>query len=306
MSVVRSPTGSGFGFERSDSQPNLSSGITQPEFSETSNITKRNCKRKQLDDNEHIRTELSEMRKDMSEMMIMLKAITITQNEFTKKITEDITTIKERIDGIKSTTDNLTAEQSTIKSDIITLRNDNCKTEKKVEEINHVVQLLHSDRASSQVSSPIETQESIIAEINEREFRSKNIIISGIPEPQSSNKEQRTNIDKNEIINLLTSIDKDCSEPKTIMRLGKYDVNKTRPIKVFLKTQEIAKSILRNQSNYKQSSVKIYSDQTPKQREYLQNLKDELNRRQANEKKTLTIRYVNGIPKIVELPSKNE
>lgn len=303
MNKVRSPTRSGPGVGRSDSQPNLLSGVSQPEFSDTSTVTHRNNKRKQLDDNEYIRTEFSEMRKQMSEMMTMLKNLTTTQNEFTKKITKDITTIKERIDGIKSTTDNLTIEQNNIKSDVMSLRNANEIAEKKINEISHTVQLLKSEQA--QAFSSNETQEDIIAEINERELRSKNIVISGIPEPTSLNKDQRISMDKQEVVNLLKSIDNDYPEPEKIMRLGKYDINKTRPIKAYFKSHEIAKSILRNQNNSKRDNIKIYSDQTPKQRTFLQNLKEELNRRSLIEHKNLTIKYINGIPKIMEKPSKN-
>ncbi|KAF9800278.1 hypothetical protein SFRURICE_010484 [Spodoptera frugiperda] len=263
MNKVRSPTRSGPGVGRSDSQPNLLSGVSQPEFSDTSKVTHRINKRKQLDDNEYIRTELSEMRKQMSEMMTMLKNLTTTQNEFTKKITKDITTIKEQIDGIKSTTDNLTIEQNNIKSDVTSLRNANEITEKKINEISHTVQLLKSEQA--QAFSSNETQEDIIAEINERELRSKNIVISGIPEPTSLNKDQRISMDKQEVVNLLKLIDNDYPEPEKIMRLGKYDINKTRPIKAYFKSHEIAKSILRNQNNSKRDNIKIYSDQTPKQ-----------------------------------------
>lgn len=303
MSILRSPTRSDL-VERTCSQPNLSTDDHRSEYDDTLKVTFRN-KRKQPDDNDHIRTEISEMRKQISQMMVMLTSLTTSQNEFVQTISEDIRSIKDQITSIKSTTDNLAVEQSTIKSDLITLRKDNVATEKKVEDLQHDVKLLKQDCEYPSTYSTSEVQESIIAEMNEREFRSKNIIISGIPEPESSNKMERINIDKNKVISVIKEIDTNFPEPEKILRLGKYNAKKTRPVKVCFKQQEIAKSILRNRNSVKTESIKIYSDQTPRQQKYLKNLKNELNRRLQGEEKNLIIKYFNGIPRIVEHMPKN-
>lgn len=304
MSVLRSPTRSGL-IGRSDSQPNLSTDDNKSEYDDTLKVTFRN-KRKQPDDNDYIRTEISEMRKQMSQMMEMLTSLTSTQNAFTQKMAQDVSTIKDQITSIKSATDNLAKEQNNIKSDVITLRNENIATEKKVEGLQQTVELLKQECMYPSTCSTNVTQENIIAEINERELRSKNIIISGIPEPKSSNKMERIQIDKNEVTSVIKQIDNNCPEPERILRLGKYDVKKTRPIKLCFKSQETAKSILRYKNNIKTENIKIYSDQTPKQQKYLKNLKDELNRRLENGEKNLIIKYFHGVPQIVEKPSKNE
>ena len=44
----------------------------------------------------------------------------------------------------------------------------------------------------------------------------------------------------------------------------------------------------------------IYSDQTPNQQIYLQNLKEEMTRRNNEGEEDLTIKYIKGIPKIVK------
>lgn len=183
---------------------------------------------------------------------------------------------------------------------------ENIVTEKKVEGLQQTVELLKQECMYPSTCSTNEVQEDIIAEVNERELRSKNIIISGIPEPESLNKVERIKIDKNEVTSVIKQIDNNFPEPERILRLGKYDVKKTRPIKLCFKSQEIAKSILRNRNNIKTENIKIYSDQTPKQQKYLKNLKDELNRRQEKEEKNLIIKYHNGVPQIVKKPSKNE
>lgn len=301
MSVVRSPTRSGL-TGRSDSQPNLTADTHNMEHTDSPKVTFRN-KRKLPDDTEYIRTELSEMRKQMCQMMEMLTTLTTAQNEFTKKITEDINTIKEQMCNIKLTTDNLASEQNLMKSDITILRNDNMLTDKKVEDLQREIKLLKPECGPS--SSSYNLQENTIAEINEREFRSKNIVISGIPEPESLNREERMNMDKNKVLNILQKIDQAYPEPEKTFRLGKYNAKKSRPIKVCFKSQEIAKSVLRNRKKVNIDNIKIYSDQTPQQLKFLKNLKDELHQRLQTEQKNLGIKYIKSVPRIVELQPKN-
>ncbi|CAH2087112.1 unnamed protein product [Euphydryas editha] len=141
MSVVRSPTGSGSRIERSDSQPSL----RDLQLAHTDNLkVSSRSKRKQLDDTDHILSELSELRKQMSEMMAMLVSLNTTQNEFRQKINEDITDIKEQITCIKSVTDILAVEQSEIKSELVNLRN-NCSTTEKQQLNNRKRALIFGD-----------------------------------------------------------------------------------------------------------------------------------------------------------------
>lgn len=306
MNIVRSPTRCGLkpGVGRSDSQPNLASA--DPDISEATKITLRG-KRKQPDDNEYIRTELSEIRNQMAQMMSMLTKLTTNQSEFTQKISNDVATIKEQITQIKLSTDNLAIEQNVIKSDIVNIRQGNTKTDEKLETLQYAVELLKNSTNNTSSSSQVfnKTQEDIIAEVNEREVRSRNIIIIGLSEPVSSNKEERIELDKNEVSRIMKNIDSSVPEPQYIMRLGKYNAHKIRPVKVCFKSQDIAKSILRHRHEAKYDNIKIYSDQTPEQQRFLKHIKEELQRRLENENKNLTIKYIKGIPRIVELTSKN-
>lgn len=84
--------------------------------------------------------------------------------------------------------------------------------------------------------------------------------------------------------------------------MGQYASGKNRLLKVCLVSAEKAKDLLRKQK--KDGEIRLYSDQTPSQKLHLQSLKDELKRREKNGEK-LTIKYISGVPKIIELPSKN-
>ncbi|CAH2087022.1 unnamed protein product [Euphydryas editha] len=299
MSVVRSPTRSGL-TGRSDSQPNLFVDDHKMESIDSPKPTFRN-KRKLSDNNDHIRNELSEMRQQMSQMMVMLTALTTSQNEFMEKITEDINTIKNQMCNIKLATENLASEQNAIKCDLNTLRNDSKLTEKKVIDLQKKVEELKPEHDFSSY----QFQENAITEIKEREFRSKNIVINGIPEPQSLNREERMSMDKKEVNNILKKLNQTYPEPKIMFRLGKFNANKTRPIKVCFNSQEVVKSILRKRKDIDIETIKIYSDQTPQQQKYLKNLKDELKRRLESGQKDLGIKYINSVPRIIELLPKN-
>lgn len=187
MSVVRSPTGSGLAAGRSGSQPNLVSGDSHLEFADSARITLRN-KRKQTDDDSHIKDELSEIRKQLSQMMEMMTALNRNQKEYMENMSRDILVIKEEINEIKNVTNNLTTDQSSVKSDILCLKNKATETEKKIETLAiDVVQLKDSVSLPSSASS----LESMMIEIKEREDRSKNVIIIGVPEVANENRDDR-------------------------------------------------------------------------------------------------------------------
>lgn len=58
--------------------------------------------------------------------------------------------------------------------------------------------------------------------------------------------------------------------------------------------------------NSRFNALKIKSDETFAQREYLAHLKKELQRRVEDGETTLTIKYVKGVPKIINKSNENE
>lgn len=308
MSLLRSPTGSGLSGSRSDSQPNLSSCNQPSEFSESSTITYRN-KRKFIDDNTYIREEIAELRTQTSKIMTILTSLRDNQNEFIEKINKDVNDIKNQISDIKITTDYLKAEQNIIKTDISDIVNKNVAIECKIKNLETEFQLLKENQTQTNPTmiSFNETHfQDMLNEINERETRNKNIIINGIKEQESNDKDQRKNLDTKEVVEIIKSINNDCPSPLKVFRLGKFQSNINRPIKVCFASQEIAKSILRNKNKANKDSISIYSDQTPQQRKYLSHLKEELKKQIGMGKKNLTIKFIKNVPKIVEVPPKNQ
>lgn len=305
MSVQRSPTGSGLSAGRCGSFPELS---TASPSSDSAQITFRNKRRLPCEcghmDTETSKTnsELAEMKKQMSglqaqmqEMMSHLMTNNSIQLENFNKLCEDISIIKEQASSMKLATDHLAEEQKCIKIEISDLKNSNIRNEEKIATIESSLKEMPAPTSHNS----IQTQENIVAELNERQIRCKNILISGVPEPTTNNIKDRQEQDRKAVCNIIKSICPDSAEPMKLFRLGKYYTDKKRLIKVIFTSQEQALQILRQKENLKDEGIKIFSDQTPQQQSYMKIVKEELDRRIKNGEPNLIIKYIKGIPKIV-------
>uniref|UniRef100_A0A2A4JC18 L1 transposable element RRM domain-containing protein n=1 Tax=Heliothis virescens TaxID=7102 RepID=A0A2A4JC18_HELVI len=239
----------------------------------------------------------------MTQMMAMLNTINTNQKEFIEKTSEDLSAIKTQVSDIKSTINNLTSEQQAMRLDITSIQNKNTYLETKIESLQSMLDSTNLSSATPYQNSNV--CETIISEINERENRSKNIILIGIPEPTALNKEDRLEKDKSEVIKVLKKIDAECPEPEKYIRLGKYNPMKIRPIKISFKSKETAITLLRKKNTLQYDNLKIYSDQTPQQQKYLKDLQERLKQEHEEGNKTLIIKYVKGVPKITDPNSKN-
>lgn len=139
---------------------------------------------------------------------------------------------------------------------------------------------------------------SIISEITDQTARKNNIIIYGIVDENNKEKD-KTNVC--DLLGLLVP----AVAPLTNFRLGKYNINSTRPrpIKVVLtnkkESSEIFKNIYKLKDDVKYSNVSISSDRSKLQRENLKKIIEDLDLRKQNGENDLTIKYFNGQPKIV-------
>lgn len=88
------------------------------------------------------------------------------------------------------------------------------------------------------------------------------------------------------------------------LRIGKSRAGHVRPLMVTLSNRNEAVTILKNKYKYK-GQAKIKQDLTKQQREYLRNLRVRLGTMQEAGINDKTIRYINGVPRIVDIHSKN-
>lgn len=148
----------------------------------------------------------------------------------------------------------------------------------------------------------------IAQEVLERQRRSKNIIIYGINEISTMDRNTRLAQDTNNVKDVLNFLSLDTGTVNNIspMRLGKYlpDREKPRPIKIAFNDEQTVQNVIRRARQLKDSQygrVHISLDRTPRQIEHYKSLKNELNERSANGENNLTIKYINGLPTIKSL-----
>lgn len=299
MNPLRSPPRSDMHFGRSGSQPNL----LNP-YSDLSSSTFRG-KRKHPGEDE-VKTQLSDIQKQMADMMTLLTSSINTQAESATKITNDIATIKDQMLDIKTGMGlteqkiaSVAEEQKEIKAEMQTLASTTHAVNGKIEILESDMQKLKTSSHESSVP-----YEEILAELNEQNLRKKNIIMTGIEEPHSTNPKERHDYVTMEVLKHLNQILENCSEPIKIIRVGKYKQNVNRPVKVFFESEETVKFILRNKTKVSNDAIKMFADQTPYQQIQYKNLKDELNQRTSNGEENLRIKYIKGVPKILNIPAK--
>lgn len=236
------------------------------------------------------------------EMTTLFKDFVDSQNKFLDRISNDISAMRENIKSLQETTQNMVEENKLMKSDISELKAYHSATEEKIQKLNTNVNYLkqNTDNPSTSLSS-----EEILAEVQERYRRERNIIVTGITEANKETREERIAADTKTTMELIRTIYPDSPDPIQVRRLGKYAPNKTRSIKVTFSSRDQAVRILKSKQNQENSTHKIFSDQTITQQNQMKFLRSELNRRTTAGEKGLGIKYIKGVPKIVNLEPKN-
>lgn len=154
----------------------------------------------------------------------------------------------------------------------------------------------------------------IISEINDRSRRACNIMVYNLFESANRDSKVRKSHDEKLTSTMFEAICPGLISYKfSTARLGKATPNKTRPLKVMLKSQSDALELLRNFSSDhlktvddKFLDVRVSRDRTPQESKHLNDLRDQLKSRQSKGENNITIRYINGIPSIVKSMPKND
>lgn len=199
------------------------------------------------------------------------------------KIPEFLNSLKDaekRIETLEKNVDNLQAT-------IVKLKSCGENMEKPVEAVSNA-------NTSNGIS-----HEGIMTEIEERKKRSNNLIFFNIPEVAASTTEHKIIKDTSTVRNILTKIipNSDISIQKVI-RIGKV-TNKPRPVRVVMQDPMIIKQVLRNRNLNPEPAIKISADLTIAQRKFLNDVRKQLEERKAKGEADITIKYVQGVPKIV-------
>lgn len=151
--------------------------------------------------------------------------------------------------------------------------------------------------------------EEILQELNERNSRKNNFLAFNIPEQSSSlSKSDRLTAEMRDVSELITSASSDIPlDNIRVLRLGKFipTSSRPRPLKITLSdakyVHEIVKNSKRLRSIDKFKNVTVSFDRTSRQINLYNDLKREMAERVQNGETNLKIKYINGVPKIVDL-----
>lgn len=259
----------------------------------------KGSQRKRKQPESEVKEELSCFRREITKLFQEFQK---TQAENASEIRQDIKEIKDEIQHIKTSTASIVLEQNNIKKELEQIKAKNQSLEEKVNSLEIELSahnLENPQNTQPPSNSPFLSHLDLISEIEERSSRETNIILAGIPEINNQNSVVRREHDTNEVTKILKMIMADFTAPTKIFRLGKYELGKTRYLKVCLDSRDNVKYILRNRQKCNNNTIRIFGDQTPMQIKYYKELSSELQRRREAGDKYLQIKYIKGIPKIV-------
>lgn len=139
-------------------------------------------------------------------------------------------------------------------------------------------------RLKADVLSVKESQEMMMAEIDDRDRRKPNLVISGIPECVDGNALDRKKWDTEKVENLFRALDDLSSDQiAQIHRIGKVGSSRPRILRIVCNDAKARQSLLRKAKNLRAmpeyANVFINPDLTPSQQREQKRLREELKRR---------------------------
>lgn len=208
----------------------------------------------------------------------------------TKKVVDFMDSMRSICDEIKSIKASFSSSFSELKTEITAVK----------------TSLLNTDKQQNPVSDQ-SSMDTFLTEVNERADRANNIIIYNIPESNSNEIQTRIEDDQQKISDLLAILNKDLAAEKIlkVLRLGKKNENRPRPLKVVFSDSRVAKEVLVSGNKMaNRHAYKIKNDLTVMQRDCISRVVTELNRRKAEGEENLILKYRNNMPFIAKgIPS---
>lgn len=251
--------------------------------------------------------------------MLPLSLLTTQMNAVISKLDVLLGRV-EKIDAISKDIADIKSDMSMISSQVSALEPRVAGVEERVTEIAGDVRSLNLrvDQSERAIGGMVGLQdgsnvESLLEESNERTRRANNLIVFNIPEAKSKETAVRVRHDSERVQSLINVV---CPSQADLSfkcyRLGNANKKQNRPLKLILPSPQVVIDIMKNfdknvlkNTDPTFADVGISRDRTPREREYLNKLRDQLKVRSANGERDLTIKYINGTPKIVKQASKN-
>lgn len=186
----------------------------------------------------------------------------------------------------------------------------NFKTDiqRQIDDLNNKLVELNDKISTVESFNTVEFVDSTANEALERINRSRNVLIRGVPEVEGDIPSCKDH-DLAKIKEILHTVSSQ-SIPVSFHRIGRANQRFSRMIKVIMASESEAKFILKNKSkvleNRATKNVSIIDDKTPVQQERLKELRKELESRKNNGEEDITIKYIQGVPKITKFRKQNK
>jgi len=147
--------------------------------------------------------------------------------------------------------------------------------------------------------------EFIINEIHEWNRRAANLICYNVIESDSNQSDVRIAHDRDQVNNILASIAESTNSvpvPIKVIRIGRYQTNKRRPLIIIFGSISEAFNIMKNKTKLlsRYPTISLSSDRTQYQRDHMKKLREELVSRISNVDIDLTIKFIKGVPTITQ------
>lgn len=222
-----------------------------------------------------------------------------------------------KIDDLAKDVNNIQTEISSMKAGLSALEPRIVVAEEKVANVEIDIAAVRTEvSANTTKLNKLENNantslDEAVAEVNDRASRLKNVLLHKVPESKKSSPSEMKEDDRKMLVTMFDALDFK-PDSMTFYRLGQKTSRKIRPLKVVFGSQVEAALLLKKFSrdafddvDPSLSEVSISRDRTPNERATLDSLRQEMGQRTAAGETNLTIKYFNGVPKIITSKPKN-
>ncbi|XP_058795316.1 repetitive organellar protein-like [Phymastichus coffea] len=240
---------------------------------------------------------ISSLQSSISNISNSLNTVSTQLNTFDPRINE----LESSINTIKTKTSNL----ENVQTDVTSLRTELERVTSELENLKSM---------QSQQDFDVST---VVTEIKDREIKSKNILIYNVPEDNLRISQDYSTLDDINKFNALLAA-RDTSRAREILqnipdvdldeietrRLGRVNPNVSRPLRVTLQSREDVITVMKNRGLVN-NQYNVKTDLTKIQQKKIRDLKQELERQNASGNTNLTIKFINGDPRIIPVIRRN-
>ena len=203
-------------------------------------------------------------------------------------LTEMMSKFNEAVVQLNSATENLNKYTEDLKN----IKDEQTNILSKLPVIEDRLSVLENKQSSSSTNV-----QDVIAEINLQKIKEKNVMIFNLHDHKDTQKDldyikkflSNNNVNTNNI---------------SMKRIGIFNKDKKRPIKLFFKTRYEAFNLLKKSkiiASKSKHKIFITNDKTIAQQQYEKEIRSQLKTRIDNGENNLKIKYINSIPKIIEV-----